>query len=145
MRPRSGSVVLSSEGQMKIEAPVSLGELVDKITILEIKLAHFPAGDKRQNVDREWTVLTERLAQVLDESGVAVLAPFKEELEIINLRIWKIEDDIRDCERSQTFDDQFIQLARQVYVNNDERARVKREINEAFGSDLIEEKSYSAY
>jgi hypothetical protein len=130
---------------MNIEAPISLGELVDKITILEIKLARFPAGEKRQNVDREWTVLTGKLDQVLDQDGAAILAPFKRELEVINLRLWKIEDEIRDCERSQAFGDRFIQLARQVYRTNDERARVKREINEAFGSDLIEEKSYSAY
>ena len=130
---------------MNIEAPISLGELVDKITILEIKLAQFPTGEKRQNVDHEWTVLTGKLKEVLDEKGAAILAPFKRELEAINLRLWKIEDDIRDCERSQTFDDRFIQLARQVYRTNDERSRVKREINEAFGSDLMEEKSYSAY
>jgi hypothetical protein len=130
---------------MNIEAPISLGELVDRITILEIKLARFPAGEKRQNVDREWTVLTGKLDQVLDEYGAAILAPFKRELEVINVRLWKIEDDIRDCERSRVFDDRFIQLARQVYRTNDERARVKREINEAFGSDLMEEKSYSAY
>ena len=130
---------------MKIEAPISLGELVDKITILEIKLDHFPEGEKRQNVDREWTVLTERLAEVLDKDGAATLAPLKGELEVINLRLWKIEDDIRDCERSQAFGDTFISLARQVYLTNDERARIKREINDAFGSDLMEEKFYAAY
>ncbi len=130
---------------MRIEAPISLGELVDKITILEIKLDQFPVGEKRQNVDREWTVLTERLAQILDEEGAAALAPLKRELETINLRLWKIEDDIRDCERAQAFGDKFISLARQVYLTNDERAHIKREINHAFGSDLIEEKFYSAY
>ena len=130
---------------MKIEAPISLGELVDKITILEIKLDQFPDGEKRGNVNREWTVLTERLAQILDGDGTATLAPFKRELEVVNKRLWRIEDDLRDLERSQIFDDSFIQLARQVYLTNDERARIKREINETFGSDLIEEKSYSAY
>ena len=130
---------------MKIEAPISLGELVDKITILEIKLDQFPDGEKRENVNREWTVLTEKLAQILDDDAAATLAPFKRELEVVNRRLWRIEDDLRDLERSQIFDDRFIQLARQVYLTNDERARIKREINETFGSDLIEEKSYSAY
>ncbi len=130
---------------MKIEAPISLGELVDKITILEIKLDQFPDGEKRENVNREWTVLTEKLAQILDDDAAATLAPFKGELEVVNKRLWRIEDDLRDLERSQAFGDRFIQLARQVYLTNDERARIKREINETFGSDLIEEKSYSAY
>ena len=130
---------------MKIEAPISLGELVDKITILEIKLDQFPDGEKRGNVNREWTVLTGKLAQILDDNAAATLAPFKGELEVINKRLWKIEDELRDLERSQIFDDRFIQLARQVYLTNDERARIKREINVTFGSDLVEEKSYAAY
>ena len=130
---------------MRLEAPISMGELVDKITILEIKLDRFPEGAQRQNVNHEWTELTRTLEKFLDEDGAAALAPMKAQLEEINTRLWNIEDDIRDCERSQLFDDRFIQLARQVYLNNDERARVKREINDAFGSDLKEEKSYSAY
>ena len=143
--PAEGEIPKTRRYVMKIEAPISLGELVDKITILEIKLDQFPDGEKRENVNREWTVLTEKLAQILDDDSAATLALFKGELEVINKRLWRIEDDLRDLERSQIFDDRFIQLARQVYLTNDERARIKREINETFGSDLIEEKSYSAY
>jgi hypothetical protein len=130
---------------MKIEAPISLGELVDKITILEIKLERFPQGEKRMNVEREWRALTDKLHEVLDLDGRAALEPFQRKLAAVNRELWSIEDDIRDCERGGSFDDRFIQLARRVYRTNDERSRIKMEINEAFGSDLKEEKSYSTY
>lgn len=130
---------------MKIEAPVSLGELVDKITILEIKLERFPEGEKRDNVEREWRALTDTLEGSLDVEGQAALEPLKGKLAQVNRELWSIEDDIRDCERAENFGDRFIQLARGVYRTNDERSRIKMEINETFGSDLKEEKSYSAY
>jgi hypothetical protein len=130
---------------MKIEAPVSLGELVDKVTILEIKLERFPEGEKRDNVRRELRALADTLDGVLDAEGRVALEPLKQKLARVNGELWSIEDDIRDCERAGSFGDRFIQLARRVYQTNDERSGIKRKINEAFGSDLKEEKSYSEY
>lgn len=122
---------------------VSVGEVIDKVTILEIKLAHIADADKRQNIQFEH----DGLWQVLRESGVLtdeVLA-LKASLKTINEALWAIEDDIRACERRKVFDDAFVQLARSVYHTNDERAKVKRTINEVTQSQMIEEKSYQAY
>lgn len=130
---------------MLIEAPVSLGEMVDKITILEIKTAHITDADKLKNVRHELDVLTRTLNEVLDAEGLAKLAPLKDSLKGINQELWTIEDDIRDCERAKDFGETFVALARAVYVTNDKRAAVKKDINLAFGSELVEEKSYKDY
>ncbi len=130
---------------MLIQAPISLGELIDKITILEIKAANISDAIKLKNVSHELTILNQKIASLLDADGVTKLAPLKAALKNINQELWVIEDDIRDCEYVKDFSDKFIQLARAVYVTNDKRATVKKDINVAFGSELIEEKSYKDY
>lgn len=130
---------------MLVETPVSLGEMVDKITILEIKTRHIRNEAKVANVQHELDVLNDRLQQLLDADGLGKLEPLKQQLGEINQTLWNIEDDIRDCERQKDFSDTFIQLARSVYFTNDRRAAVKKDINLAFGSELVEEKSYQDY
>lgn len=130
---------------MLIEAPVSLGELIDKITILEIKVANISDAGKLKNVTHELNVLNAKVDSLLDNAGKSKLAPLQKSLKDINQELWIIEDDIRDCEFAKDFSDKFIQLARAVYVTNDKRAKVKKDINLAFGSELIEEKSYKDY
>jgi hypothetical protein len=120
--------------------PVSWGELLDKITILQIKQERLADDAKRANIAVE-------LAALLDVAAGAmarVAAPLAE-LKAINETLWEIEDDIRDKERAGEFDARFIELARAVYVTNDRRAAVKRQINQALGSALVEEKSYQPY
>lgn len=130
---------------MLIQAPISLGELIDKITILEIKAVNIGDEAKLKNVNHELNVLNQKIDELLDAEGRAKLAPLKKALKDINQELWVIEDDIRDCEYVKDFGDKFIQLARAVYVTNDKRASAKKEINLAFGSELIEEKSYKDY
>ncbi len=130
---------------MLIQAPISLGELIDKITILEIKAANISDTTKIKNVSHELAILNEKINNLLDNAGHTKLAPLKQALKDINQSLWIIEDDIRDCEYVKDFSDKFIQLARAVYVTNDQRAKVKKDINIAFGSELTEEKSYKDY
>ncbi|WP_039916320.1 DUF6165 family protein [Cellvibrio mixtus] len=130
---------------MLIQAPISLGELIDKITILEIKAVHISDETKLKNVTHELNILNEKVDSLLDATGKTKLEPLKKSLKDINQELWVIEDDIRDCERDKDFSDKFIQLARAVYFTNDKRAAVKKDINLAFGSELIEEKSYKNY
>lgn len=128
---------------MSVLVPVSWGEVIDKITILEIKAERLSDPAKLANVRRE----LDALAAVRDREfpGHAGLAALAGELKTINESLWEIEDEIRDCERAQDFGETFIRLARSVYVTNDRRATVKRRINDLLGSDLVEEKSYAAY
>lgn len=130
---------------MLVEAPISLGELIDKITILEIKVINITDSEKLKNVENELTVLNAKVSTLLDAAGVSKLAPLKASLKDINQSLWIIEDDIRDCERAKDFGTTFIELARAVYVTNDKRAAIKKDINIAFGSALVEEKSYKNY
>ena len=130
---------------MLIQAPISLGELIDKITILEIKAANITDAGKLANVKHELDVLNNTVDQLLDQAGKAKLAPLQASLKNINQQLWVIEDDIRDCERAKDFTEQFSELARAVYFTNDKRAAVKKDINLAFGSELVEEKSYQNY
>lgn len=130
---------------MLVEAPISLGELIDKITILEIKASNINDDAKLKNVRHELHVLDAKVAKILSAQDVEKLKPLKLSLKNINQSLWTIEDDIRDCERQQQFDQNFIELARAVYVTNDQRAKIKKDINLAFGSELIEEKSYQSY
>jgi Family of unknown function (DUF6165) len=130
---------------MLIQAPISLGELIDKITILEIKAINIDDQAKLKNVTHELNILNEKVNDLLDGAGQQKLSLLKQRLKDINQELWIIEDDIRDCERAKDFSDKFIQLARAVYVTNDKRANVKKDINLAFGSELIEEKSYKDY
>lgn len=128
---------------MSVVCEVSIGELFDKITILEIKSERIAEGARLANVVRELTALNGVLeTQPFTRFQIADLVT---ELKSINERLWMIEDQIRAKEASSSFDDEFIQLARSVYFTNDERSRLKREINERLGSELIEEKSYSQY
>ncbi len=122
-------------------APVSVGELIDKITILKIKRRMIKDAGKLLNIEAEMTSLLD----VCKKSHIDPEAPLAQELEAINVKLWKIEDDIRDLERAKQFDAQFVALARAVYVTNDERFAVKSKINQFFGSALKEEKSYQAY
>lgn len=126
-----------------ITVEIAPGELIDKITILEIKLERIADAAKLANVRHEWDVLT--AARDAHTEASEALTELTGQLKKINETLWEIEDDIRDCERARDFGETFIELARAVYHTNDERARVKREINELLGSALVEEKSYAAY
>ncbi len=130
-------------GMLDLRVPVSVGELLDKIAILEIKAERITDPAKRANVLRELEVLRE----VWDASPLAGLdlADLRRALREVNERLWDIEDAIRDKERLGDFGAAFIELARSVYLHNDERARIKREINRLTGSALVEEKSYREY
>ncbi|GLS80838.1 DUF6165 family protein [Paracoccus marinus] len=126
--------------------PVSWGELLDKITILELKARLIPEGPARANVTRELDALREVAAPALgaDENHAAHddLGPLLDALRATNAALWQIEDDIRVKEAQGRFDDRFVALARSVYVTNDERARIKRRINDLLGSALVEEKHH---
>ena len=122
--------------------PTSWGDLIDKITILEIKVARMPTETARVNAGRELKLLTEIAAPVLAMVEIAELVA---QLKAVNGALWEVEDKIRVHEREGTFDEVFIQLARAVYQRNDMRSMIKRELNVALGSVLSEEKSYQSY
>jgi hypothetical protein len=124
------------------EVPTSWGELIDKITILEIKVERLESEAARANAAKELGLLREIAGPVLACGQTAGLV---ERLKKLNQALWEIEDQIREHERTATFDAAFIELARSVYKTNDERGAVKRELNLALGSGLIEEKSYKPY
>jgi len=123
-----------------ILTPVSIGELIDKITILEIKAERIDDATKLANVRTELDGLLPLLLQQLDAQPA--LAAMKTQLKAINERMWEIQDQLRDKEAAQVFDEAFIQLARAVYGTNGERVQVKNEINRVAGSALVEEKQY---
>jgi hypothetical protein len=127
---------------VEILVPIAAGELLDKITILEIKAERIRDAEKLANIARELVALS-RVAQTL--ALAAPLLELRAALKKVNEEIWEIEDRIRDCERARRFDEGFIALARAVYQTNDKRAALKREINLKLGSALIEEKSYRPY
>lgn len=127
----------------QINVPISPGELVDKITILEIKKEFIKENSKLKNINLEYDLLMKIYEdKVSNTEGVLEL---KNKLKKINLKLWKIEDDIRDCERDKSFSDIFINLARSVYFTNDDRSKIKLEINLLLNSNLVEEKSYKEY
>ena len=126
-----------------ISVPVSFGELLDKIAILEIKSERIDDPAKLANIRRELELL-ESTWRAAPESKVEIGSE-RAALKAVNLRLWTIEDEIRMQERRQAFDAEFVRLARAVYFENDERARIKREINVKLGSALVEEKSYQDY
>ena len=127
----------------QISVPVSPGELVDKITILEIKAERITDEEKLQNVKTELELLVQVWETVsLDTEAIL---PLKETLKGINQTLWDIEDQIRIKESKQEFDQEFIDLARSVYVQNDQRAAAKKQINVLLGSKIKEEKSYAEY
>jgi hypothetical protein len=130
-------------GMKYVSVPVSLGELIDKITILEIKGDHMEESEKRANVLRELSLLR----KAWDESGYAqhAIRRHREDLKSVNRVLWDIENQIRRKEAEGNFDQKFIDLARSVYVQNDRRAKIKRRINLELGSELVEEKLYVEY
>ncbi len=127
----------------QISVPVSPGELVDKITILEIKVERITDEEKLQNVKTELELLVQVWETV--SSDTEAILPLKETLKGINQALWDIEDQIRIKESRQEFDQEFINLARSVYVQNDQRAAAKKQINVLLGSKIKEEKSYAEY
>jgi hypothetical protein len=127
-----------------LHVPVSPGELLDKITILRIKAARIADAGKLINVRHELALLERTWGESPYASGKDVTAEIAA-LEAVNGRLWTIEDEIRDQERKRAFDARFIELARSVYIENDERARLKRVINERLESAIVEEKSYQKY
>ena len=123
-----------------ILTPVSLGEIIDKITILEIKVKRLP-GEARLNANKELSALNACLAK----AGVAIDEEMINQLRKINLNLWETEDRIREKENLKDFGSEFIEIARSVYKQNDQRASIKRLINISYGSELVEEKSYQSY
>ena len=123
--------------------PISWGELFDKLTILQIKLNNLRDRDALRNVkiehDQLYVIYNSNFLE--DKKAKLFIADLKQ----INEKLWDIEDKIRDKERKKIFDQEFIELARNVYITNDQRSRIKRNINKTFQSDIIEEKSYEDY
>lgn len=128
---------------ISIKADISIGEMIDKITILEIKQERIDDSGKLVNIRAELELLNGMRAESIPVSPE--LDSLKAKLKDINIDLWELEDDIRDHERNNKFGDSFIALARRVYKTNDKRALVKREINMLMGSTIIEEKSYHVY
>jgi hypothetical protein len=127
----------------QINVPISPGELVDKITILEIKKEFINDIKKQKNINHEYNLLMQIYNDNVSQTGG--VESLKSDLKKINLSLWKIEDDIRDCERDKIFNDAFVELARSVYFTNDKRSKIKLEINLLLNSSLVEEKSYKDY
>lgn len=128
---------------MNISAPISIGELIDKITILEIKSERIQETEKLANIQKELDTLrtTWRDASLDEEKILEEVVGLKQ----VNETLWEIEDGIRRKESRKEFDEQFVELARSVYFTNDQRAALKKEINLKLGSELVEEKSYADY
>jgi len=124
---------------MKIE--ISTGELLDKLSILSIKNNKIKNKDKIKNITKEYNILL----RSMEETGIYLTSKEFSKLKKINLKLWDTEDRIRAKEAKKEFDDEFIQLARSVYFTNDERAKIKKEINLKYGSGIIEEKEYIEY
>lgn len=122
-----------------IQIPVSLGELVDKITILQIKLIEIKDEEKLKNIQKEYDALT---SLPIYKELKTQIGSYLNQLFVVNQKLWVLEDDIRKCEKAESFDEIFIRCARGIYKTNDERSRIKKELNLAFGSELIEEKSH---
>ncbi len=127
----------------QILVPISPGELLDKITILEIKSERMSDEEKLSNVRRELSLLNQTWNERV--SADDTIRRIHAELGNINEALWEIEDDIRDKEKAREFDQRFVELARSVYFTNDKRAAAKKGLNTYLGSDIVEEKSYQDY
>ncbi len=127
---------------MIINIPTSIGELVDKISILIVKQKNITDQDKLSQVNKELNFLQDTLSNHLTNEEIDI---YLNNLVDVNSRLWIIEDNIRECERKKNFNQEFIKLARSVYITNDERAKIKLDINKKFGSELVEVKSYQKY
>ena len=128
------------KGELEILAPMSIGELIDKITILELKKKYMNET-KLKNVEKELKLLK----YILQDKNLDIELGLVNDLRNVNNNLWKIEDKIRKKESNQEFDDDFIELARSVYKENDKRSYIKKEINQKYNSKIIEEKSYDKY
>ena len=126
-----------------IRVPVSPGEVLDKITILEIKSERMEDAEQVANVRVELKLLQDTWAQNISDDDV--IRDLHAQLKEINEALWEIEDDIRDKERAKEFDERFVELARAVYITNDRRSAVKKKLNLHLGSEIVEEKSYQDY
>ena len=127
---------------MIINIPISLGELIDKISILVIKEKKIQDEKKNNLIREELTLLRKTLNEAANNNSIN---NYLNQLIDVNSTLWKIEDEIRDCEKNKKFDQKFIELARSVYITNDRRAEIKLEINNKFGSKIVEVKSYTKY
>ena len=127
---------------MIINTPISLGELIDKLSILKIKKKKITDKKKLSFINEELSLLQSILSNSTKDKKIS---EYLDKLIKVNSKLWRIEDDIRDCERNKKFDQKFIDLARAVYLNNDKRSEIKLEINNHFGSTLVEVKSYGKY
>jgi len=139
------SAIMSKKGRdmHSVLVQVSVGELLDKLTILELKALRIPGEEQQKNIHAELVLLQQSFVELAPRgAGLDVLI---ERLRQVNSELWNIEDDIRTCERERRFDEEFIALARSVYRKNDERAALKASINELCGSTLREEKYYTQY
>ena len=130
----------NADHSRQIRAPIAIGELIDKIAILEIKAERISDQQKLRNVATELTML--RALKTNAGLDTAEMEPFAQELRSINATLWEIEDALRELEAQHDFGPHFVKLARSVYQTNDRRADVKLRINKAFGSEIVEEKSY---
>ena len=132
---------------MKIDAPISLGELMDKISILWIKKDKIIDKNKLNLIEDELNLLNKSITIIINKNKdrrIEILSLI-EGLKKINAELWDIEDKIRECERNKDFDQNFIELARSVYITNDKRSELKNEINLKFGSNIVVVKSYEKY
>ena len=127
---------------MIINTPISLGELIDKISILVIKEKKIKDEKKNNLIRKELTLLRKTLNEAINNKAIN---NYLNQLIDVNSTLWKIEDEIRGCEKNEKFDQKFIELARSVYITNDRRAEIKLEINNKFGSKIVEVKSYKKY
>ena len=127
---------------MIVNTPISLGELIDKISILVIKEKKITDEKKNNLIREELTLLRKTLNEAANNNSIN---NYLNQLIDVNSALWKIEDEIRDCEKNKKFDQKFIELARSVYITNDRRAEIKLEINNKFGSKIVEVKSYKKY
>ena len=128
---------------MILDTPISLGEFIDKISILQIKSQKIKGVKKQKLINNELKLLGATLVKVLGEEKK--IKKYLNKLCIVNLILWEVEDKIRECERLKKFDKGFIDLARKIYITNDKRAKIKLEVNQKFGSQIIEVKSYKKY
>ena len=131
-----------AENKIIVNAPISVGELMDKISILKIKKKNIADEKKLLFINEELQLLSSTLNAVVQDNKIN---EFLDKLIEVNSKLWKIEDDIRLCERNKKFNQHFIDLAREVYITNDKRADIKLAINNHFGSTLVEVKSYIKY
>ena len=132
-----------SSGSKKILSEISAGELLDKLSILEIKIDKIKDKPSQLEIHKEYKVLKEAQEQNIELNEK--LKKLIDELKVVNLNLWSVEDKLRICEKNKNFDATFIQLARDVYFNNDKRSKIKSKINESLGSNIKEVKQYVSY